>query len=296
MHKLLTEKTVATIVVVDNASSDGTKLWLQSLSDIRLHRVYLNRNSGGAGGFAAGMEAIFRMNKDFDWLLTLDDDAWPAPDAISRFQKKCYPPQVVSIASAVYLPNGEISKMNRPGFRPLSSFIIGLKTVVNGSDGFHLSPDHYAAQKLLSVDFSSFVGFFIRYDIAKNLGLPRSDWFLYGDDLEYILRIGEAGYQHYFDPEIRFIHDCATLVKNKKIYKPLWRAYYTYRNGIFVYRIVAGRYFYIILPAKIVVWLLATRHYRSKVKYLKLLWLAVYHGLTGKTNMDHRVLDLKYAQ
>ena len=46
-------ETEADILVVDNASTDGTQEWLQRESQINIFE--LSTNTGGAGGFAAGM-------------------------------------------------------------------------------------------------------------------------------------------------------------------------------------------------------------------------------------------------
>ena len=43
------------LVVVDNASTDGTAEWLAAQNDPRLVNHRLETNTGGAGGFEAGM-------------------------------------------------------------------------------------------------------------------------------------------------------------------------------------------------------------------------------------------------
>ncbi|MBA2262975.1 MAG: glycosyltransferase, partial [Solirubrobacterales bacterium] len=73
------------IVVVDNASTDGTPELLRErgLLDrdaVRLLRLAENR--GGAGGFAAAVEAT--RAQDCDWIWLMDDDSEPVPDALER--------------------------------------------------------------------------------------------------------------------------------------------------------------------------------------------------------------------
>ena len=61
------------VLVVDNASSDGTGDWLDSLDDPRLTICRNQVNTGGAGGFEQGMrEAVKRW--DPDWIVVMDDD------------------------------------------------------------------------------------------------------------------------------------------------------------------------------------------------------------------------------
>ena len=75
---------LAAVLVVDNASPDGTRDWLAGQGDARLHVLRMAVNGGGAGGFAAGMRhAMAHLAPD--WVLVMDDDARPEPDALARF-------------------------------------------------------------------------------------------------------------------------------------------------------------------------------------------------------------------
>src|SRR5690606_4998983 len=73
---------VDAVVVIDNASSDGS-------GDVaRAHPVgaevhTLGVNVGGAGGFAAGM-ALALTGLDPDWLWLMDDDTVPTPSALAE--------------------------------------------------------------------------------------------------------------------------------------------------------------------------------------------------------------------
>ncbi|MGH3370793.1 MAG: glycosyltransferase, partial [Nocardioidaceae bacterium] len=68
----------ARVVVVDNASTDGTAEALRGRGDA-LDVVRLAVNTGGAGGFAAGIERALTLDPELVWLL--DDDTVPTPRA-----------------------------------------------------------------------------------------------------------------------------------------------------------------------------------------------------------------------
>jgi GT2 family glycosyltransferase len=68
------------VVVVDNASTDGTDALLAGLADQPdVEVLKLTTNTGGAGGFAAGIERALTHRPDLVWLL--DDDTVPTPTA-----------------------------------------------------------------------------------------------------------------------------------------------------------------------------------------------------------------------
>jgi GT2 family glycosyltransferase len=74
----------AAIVVVDNDSTDGTGELLDSrlADDLGLDVVHLRENTGGAGGFAIGIERALVHGPDLVWLL--DDDTVPTPTAAAE--------------------------------------------------------------------------------------------------------------------------------------------------------------------------------------------------------------------
>ena len=81
-----TSNELEAIVVIDNASRDGTGEWLAGLDEPRLDIVRCAENLGGAGGFETGMRHATRRY-DPDWMLVMDDDARPARGALAGFHK-----------------------------------------------------------------------------------------------------------------------------------------------------------------------------------------------------------------
>ncbi len=69
---------IAEILVVDNASGDGTGEWLDDQSDLVVRR--LDRNRGGAGGFHEGLGLAVERGADLVWLM--DDDGLPDLDCL----------------------------------------------------------------------------------------------------------------------------------------------------------------------------------------------------------------------
>ena len=71
------------IFIVNNASDDGTREWLDNILDNRVQCVHLPENRGGSGGFACGF--ALALDSDADWVLCYDDDAHPQSNALTQF-------------------------------------------------------------------------------------------------------------------------------------------------------------------------------------------------------------------
>lgn len=284
------------VVVVDNASSDGTVNYLTSLSDPRLRVIHAPGNLGGAGGFELGLGVISR-EIDPDWCVLMDDDARPAPGTLARFRAEAAGLSGhEALAAGVFYPDGAICEMNRPSLNPFWHPRAFLRTALGGGrGGFHLTDSDYQRQQALKIDVCSFVGFFVSRSAIRRAGLPDGKLFLYGDDVIYTLRLSRAGGRIGFAPWLRFEHDCSTLNRGTRhIHSPLWKAYYNYRNGLLAYRFAAGPVlFWPVLAVVAAKWHSKARLYGAdSATYRALLRLAIGDALHGYLARSHdEILD-----
>ena len=282
------------IVIVNNDSIDGTGKWLESIQDSKVTIINLPENTGGAGGFHEGFKCALKKYRP-EWIVCFDDDAYPQKGAIRKFTENSYPQNVGGVVSAVFLPNGAISEMNRPSIDPFSDRRIAIKTIRKGTTAFHIGDVSYRARDPIDVDAGSFVGLFIRTKvITDHIGLPRKELFLYGDDTIYTLLLRRAKYRLLFDPGLVFVHDTTALSGGRIIYEPLWKIYYSYRNGLEIYRLVAGNFFPIVALIKLVSWFYRVRFYKEKRAYMRLFGIGFIDGLLRKFNRAHlKVVSLE---
>lgn len=293
VERLLAEK-CDQIIVVDNCSTDGTREWLLKVSELyeKLDVVWAPENLGGAGGFELGFRYVMREFNP-DWLVCFDDDALPYEGAFEAFLESDLD-NVDAVASAVYYKNGDICDMNVPSLNPFWRPRVFMDTVLGrGRAGFHLSEKDFRSETALGVDAASFVGFFVRREVVRDVGYPEGRLFIYGDDVLYTLAISDSGWRISFLPWVRFEHDCSTYGKGSGTYDPLWKAYYTYRNVFWVYRQAAGQFFWLVLPFKALGWMLQAPRYPSPFEYLRVVVLALWDGVRGKCDRSHQeVLQL----
>jgi len=167
---------LARVIVVDNASTDDTPAVLAARDDVEV--VRLEHNSGGAGGYA---EAVRRGREaGTDWLWLMDDDAEPRPDALEKLlaAPAAADPGTAVLAGTVAQPDGEIELLHRGH---VGRFMRSLPR------------EAYAGAEHPALGFASFVGFLVRGGVARAIELPRAEFFIGCDDVEYSIRARRHG-------------------------------------------------------------------------------------------------------
>lgn len=165
------------ILIVDNNSTDGTNEYLEMIQQNKKIKVLsLEENIGGAGGFHEGMK--YAMQNNTDWLWIMDDDTIPEKDACMEL---CNAANVINdkigfLASNVYGMQHEC--MNTPR----------MKFQQKGENGY-ADWNIYLADSLVKVNSATFCACFISADAVKKVGLPIKEYFIWGDDTEYTLRL-----------------------------------------------------------------------------------------------------------
>ena len=273
------------IVIVNNCSNGDTLEYLDGLDDTKFIIKHLSNNIGGAGGFNIGFEVALKETNS-DWIVCFDDDAYPQAGAINKFRKLELDEHVSAVAGGVFLPDNSISIMNRVRNNPFKNMSTLFKVLIK-KESIYISNEFNQVLTNQYIDASTFVGFFIRADIVKKIGLPRKELFIYADDLIYTLNLTSLGYKLLFVPSVQFIHDCNTLVNNSDVYFPIWKVYYTYRNRFEMYRVSSKWIFLPVTFLQLVPWFMKSKYYENKRLFIKLLALAIKDGLVRDFTKTH---------
>lgn len=206
------------VVVIDNASTDGSGE-LARAHALAPHVITLPTNTGGAGGFAAGIAvAVAEHGAEAVWIM--DDDTIPQPGALEALlaARDAYPGDVAICASQAVWHDGREHPMNAPRERP------GVSRELR---------EHAAAVGAVQIRSASFVSILIDARAVREDGLPIADYFLWNDDFEYTSRLLKNRVGLYV-PESRVLH--ATKEFGGSAFNPGSRFYNEVRNKAWLFR------------------------------------------------------------
>lgn len=267
------------IIIVNNASTDNTAEWLDSIEDRRLKVITLDDNTGGAGGFKAGVQFI-EQHVEADFVVLYDDDAYPPSDLVEKFtsiRNNNYQAYCCRVEDL----NGNLCKMNVPYAKFPSTFTDTIKYI--RSPQLFL-PDEYISQ---TVETFSFVGLIIDSKVlTDNLHHIYPELFIYYDDLYLSKALNDKGVKIRFSTEIVFKHDIPVAVRT---ISPDWKVYYLVRN-LFLARHLSlelKTYSTAAIAIRVLKYITLSIKQKHKLSYLRFVYKGIIDGLSNNTGKKH---------
>ncbi len=162
------------IVIVNNGSTDGTCEWLSLQNDLI---VISQENSGGAGGFYTGLKYVAEHAYDYCWFM--DDDVICNVDALQEllWAVPLLKQDFGFLCSSVIDRNGNPTNVPEVDLRSQGAYSDWSRFLING---------------IVKVRSATFVSVFIPVQNIYKYGLPIKEFFIWGDDTEYTIRLSNA--------------------------------------------------------------------------------------------------------
>lgn len=208
------------IIVVDNGSKVDESIAIRDKHP-QVVTIRSEKNLGFAGGNNLGLtrargKYVYLINND----TIITDDS--VKNLIHTLEEK---PDVGLVCPKILYMDDR--KIQFAGYTPMSKITIRNKVIGNGmdDDGSYDSPSYSA--------FAHGAAMLIKKELLAKAGLIPTMYFLYYEELDWSLRIKEAGYNIYYEPNSSILHkESRTTGKGSPL-----REYYISRNKlVFAYR------------------------------------------------------------
>lgn len=263
LRSLLSQsRSLDAIIIVDNASTDGTQRELmeqgyidtelpqkkttpgimisEKISEsVKIINIHSDENLGGAGGFRIGCDIAHQ--RGYDWIWIMDDDAEPTPDCLSKLLEcTALHPSTPFFAPRIVHQTGS------PQYYHHKKRIDLLRCKELTLRGIEINRDY-------DLEATAFVGPLIRASTIEKIGLPDASYFIWLDDLEYTYRLTRTFGKGVLVSGAIIVHKDIQSIGTSLNFN--WKTYYAIRNSIKFYWKYAG------IAGKTVITLRAVKSY-----------------------------------
>lgn len=195
------EPEVAAVVIVDNASSDGSLRQAEGRP-----KVTIVRNDGNRGFAVAANQGAARAATG--WILFTNPDIHLQPGDVTTLLRDV-PPSVAAVAP-LQVDGSDRPKIETGGYQPtLRRYLVWalLPARYHRRYGPWIAPPFPTADA--DVDWASGALLAIRRDVFESLGRFDERFFLYHEDVDFGQRARRAGYRVWVRPSVHLYHEVA---------------------------------------------------------------------------------------
>ncbi|WP_103663253.1 glycosyltransferase family 2 protein [Microbacterium sp. CJ77] len=191
------------VYIVDNASADRTlEIVEQYDGKLPITTIANSENTGIAVGNNQGTEQA--IADGVDWILFHNNDTILPPDAVATLVQ-------VASANSIDLLSPLIEATDPPGSVWYAggdiNRALGMKPT-HSSAGGAIADVHI---ELMPVGYASTCSLLVNPRVLHDIGLMDPVYFVYYDDIDFAVRVVDAGYQFWLTPATTVIHKASSL-------------------------------------------------------------------------------------
>ncbi len=207
------------IIIINNNSQDGTRDFLETIDNNRYHFIFNSENRGVGPARNQGIEIA-----NGEYILILDVDTIVTQNAIDRLVKYLdNNPECGIVAPRLTDINGSLQYTCRDFPTIVSKFLRRMtfkwaKEMLAKEEQLYW--DHNTVKE---VDYVIGACQLIRKSVIKMVGLLDDNIFYGPEDIDYCLRVWQAGYKVVYNPEAVIIHDEQRITRRNMFTRIGWR-------------------------------------------------------------------------
>lgn len=225
------------ILVVDSSTLPELREWLDAQADLK--PLYI-QDLGSAGGMHYGMRWALELGFDWQWLF--DDDVTAAPDALEQLLKGIAKRPDICVLNSYSVRENDATRPSVgavPWRKDPNDVLFGEKLITTELVYAHADADGF----IDTIGGQLYQGTLIARQVVAQMGVPRIEYFVRGEEVEYGLRLMRAGYHIWMYLPSRVTHPSSGTEYIKifgKLYPtqltPPVKRYYSIRNSFLIRR------------------------------------------------------------
>ena len=199
------------IIIVDNASTDGSVQEFKKLKDIAL--VQNKENLGYTGGNNCGIEKALELGTDF--VMVLNNDTVLDKNLVEEFLKAAEEnPDVGIFTPKIYFAKGFEFHKERYKSEELGKVIWAAGGSIDWNNVFGINRgvdevDTGQYDQVEEVDFGSGACLFVKREVFEKVRMFDDRYFMYYEDADFCVRAKKEGYKVLYIPRAKLWHKVA---------------------------------------------------------------------------------------
>lgn len=204
------------IILVDNASTDGSIVEISKRFGEKLCLIANLENLGYASGLNIGIQHARKIGAE--WVFLLNNDTVVATDLFQELEKAAESNPTISIISPQIRYHQDPTRIWSLGDRLIPGTLLTRSLGANQIDRGQFSP-------VVAVDFITGCAMLIRMDVFETAGLFPTGYFMYAEEVDFLWRARKDGFRPVVATRALIWHKVSASTASEPSQRQYWRIF-----------------------------------------------------------------------